>query len=148
MTDPLQTAISRRKALSSIAVGAAAFGASTSGSTPTHATAPKTDRPPLPPLEIIALNRMAFGLGPESLEDFRALPGATSREKFKAYVEQQLEPDRIKDEACEARLVGLQSLNKRLSNSGESIIEEHLRTITTKNTKLSTSPPTKPNSLL
>jgi hypothetical protein len=114
MSDPLQTTFSRRKALGSLAVGTAAFSASTSGSTPAYATVPRTDRPPLPPLEIIALNRMAFGLGSESLTDFQSLSGATNREKFKAYVEQQLDSDRVNDEACTAQLVPLQSLNKNV----------------------------------
>jgi uncharacterized protein (DUF1800 family) len=113
MPDKPQTAISRRDLLS-LAVSTAAIGASTQSCAPTQAAATLKDAPPLPSIEIIALNRMGFGIGPGELEAFRALPGATSRDKFKAYVEQQLEPTRISDNACEARLASLQSLNKTI----------------------------------
>jgi hypothetical protein len=50
---------------------------------------------PAPPLEIIALNRMAFGPRPGDVERLRALPGASAQEKFATYVEQQLYPEKI-----------------------------------------------------
>jgi uncharacterized protein (DUF1800 family) len=72
------------------------------------------DFPILPPLEVIALNRISFGIAPGDVEAFRSLPGATSQDKFKAYVEQQLQPASIRDEPCEKRLAHLQSLGKSL----------------------------------
>jgi hypothetical protein len=114
MPDKPQTAYSRRKMLGGLVVGVAAANVgSQSVDAPTIA-ATNQDSPSLPSIEVIALNRMAFGIGPGSLEAFRILPGASSREKFKAYVEQQLEPNRIEDQACEARLKQLQSLSKSI----------------------------------
>lgn len=55
------------------------------------------------PLEIIALNRMAFGPRPGDIAAFRAL-GATPDAQLAAYVEQQLDPDAIDDSACDARI--------------------------------------------
>jgi uncharacterized protein (DUF1800 family) len=60
--------------------------------------------PALPPLEIIALNRLAFGPRPGDIDAFRQLPGSTDREHLAAYVDQQLNPQTIDDSACEARL--------------------------------------------
>jgi uncharacterized protein (DUF1800 family) len=62
--------------------------------------------PALPPVEIIALNRLAFGPRPGDLDAFRQLPGATDRERLAAYVDQQLNPQSIDDSACGARLDG------------------------------------------
>ncbi|MDE3088843.1 MAG: DUF1800 family protein, partial [Chloroflexota bacterium] len=70
--------------------------------------------PALPPLEVIALNRMAFGARPGDLEAFRALPGSTPEEKLRAYVEQQLNPAQIDDRACDARLAPFETLRKSL----------------------------------
>jgi uncharacterized protein (DUF1800 family) len=56
------------------------------------------------PIEAIVFSRMAFGASKDDLAAFNALPGTTSREKFRAYVEQQLYPENIDDGACEARL--------------------------------------------
>lgn len=58
---------------------------------------------PLPALEIIALNRMAFGPRPGDLADFLAL-GSTPDERLTAYVDQQLNPASIDDSACDAIL--------------------------------------------
>lgn len=55
----------------------------------------------LPSIEIIALNRMAFGPRPGDLADFLAL-GNTPDEQLATYVEQQLNPAAIDDSACDA----------------------------------------------
>ena len=57
--------------------------------------------PNLPPLAIIALNRMGFGPRPGDIAAFNAL-GATPEDCLNAYVEQQLHPEAIEDGACEA----------------------------------------------
>lgn len=57
--------------------------------------------PTLPPLGLIALNRMGFGLRPGDLAAFNAL-GATPEAALEAYIEQQLYPETIDDSACEA----------------------------------------------
>jgi hypothetical protein len=57
----------------------------------------------LPPLEIIALNRLAFGPRPGDLDAFRQL-GGNDRERLAAYVDQQLNPLLIDDSACSVRL--------------------------------------------
>lgn len=71
--------------------------------------------PPLPPLEIITLNRIAFGPRPGDLDAFRAL-GNTPAEQFQAYIEQQLNPDTIDDSELEDKLnaAGFINLNKPL----------------------------------
>lgn len=58
---------------------------------------------PLPALEIIALNRIAFGPRPGDLAAFLAL-GNTPDEQLTAYVDQQLNPSAIDDSACDAIL--------------------------------------------
>lgn len=58
---------------------------------------------PLPALEIIALNRMAFGPRAGDLSDFRKL-GDTDEERLQAYVNQQINPASIDDGDCEAIL--------------------------------------------
>src|SRR5712691_1749820 len=69
----------------------------------------------LPPLEIIALNRLAFGPRPGDRDDFRQL-GSDDRERLAAYVDQQLNPLLIDDSACSARLnsAGFVTLGKSL----------------------------------
>lgn len=57
--------------------------------------------PTLPPLSIIALNRMGFGPRPGDLDAFNAL-GATPEACLTAYIEQQLYPQTIDDSACDA----------------------------------------------
>ncbi|HIC88343.1 MAG TPA: DUF1800 family protein, partial [Anaerolineae bacterium] len=72
--------------------------------------------PPVPPLKVIALNRMAFGPRPEDWAAYDAL-GPTPEEQFTAYVEQQLDPDAIDDSDCDARIAaqGFITLNKSLT---------------------------------
>ena len=72
--------------------------------------------PPLPPLSVIALNRMAFGPRPGDLAAFDALPGATAADRLQAYVDQQLNPAAIDDSDCNARIASanLPTLSKTL----------------------------------
>ena len=63
------------------------------------------ETPPLPPLEVIALNRLAFGPRPADLAAFRAL-GATDDARLQAYMDQQLNPASIDDSRSEERRVG------------------------------------------
>ena len=72
--------------------------------------------PALPPLAVIALNRMGFGPRPGDISAFNAL-GANPAARLEAYVEQQLNPDSIDDSACEARIAaqGFQTLGKSLA---------------------------------
>ena len=74
-------------------------------------------KPVLPPLEVIALNRMGFGPRAGDLEAFRKLPGGDTNAKFRAYVEQQLEPEKIDDAECNARLAGYPALGKPLEQA-------------------------------
>jgi len=68
---------------------------------------------PLPPLEVIALDRLAFGPRPGDLQVFRSL-GATPEECLAAYVDQQLDPYSVDDTVCDAHLAaaGFTTLNK------------------------------------
>jgi len=69
--------------------------------------------PALPALEVIALNRMAFGPRHGDLDAFRAL-GNDDESRLQAYVNQQLNPQAIDDSDVEARLsaANLSTLNK------------------------------------
>jgi uncharacterized protein (DUF1800 family) len=73
-------------------------------------------KPGLPPLEVIALNRLGFGPRPGDLDVFRKLPGRDAPAKLRAYVEQQLNPDSIDDRECDERLrrANFETLNKSL----------------------------------
>jgi uncharacterized protein (DUF1800 family) len=58
----------------------------------------------LPPLAVIALNRLAFGPRPGDISAFNAL-GATDEERLTAYVDQQLNPNHADDPEVSARFV-------------------------------------------
>lgn len=68
---------------------------------------------PTPPLEVIVYSRLAFGHRPGDLEAFRGLPG-NAQEKLRAWADRQLDPAKIDDAACDARLKGFEALNKPL----------------------------------
>jgi uncharacterized protein (DUF1800 family) len=70
----------------------------------------------LPPLETIALSRLAFGPTPAELEALRAL-GPTPRRRVAAWLEAQLHPESVADKDCERRLAGLklETLGKSLT---------------------------------
>jgi len=72
------------------------------------AKAPKTAAAAgeLPPLETIALSRLAFGPTPAELDALRAL-APSPRRRLAAWVEGQLHPDSIDDKDCERRLAEL-----------------------------------------
>jgi uncharacterized protein (DUF1800 family) len=67
------------------------------------ASARAADQVALPPLEVIALNRLAFGPRQGDLDAFRQL-GSNDRDRLAAYLDQQLNPSLIDDSACAARL--------------------------------------------
>jgi len=71
--------------------------------------------PALPPLALIALNRMGFGPRPGDIAAFTAL-GATPEAGLTAYIEQQLQPESIDDSACDALIAsyGFTTLGKSL----------------------------------
>ena len=71
--------------------------------------------PPLPPLSVIVLNRLAFGPRPGEVAAFQAL-GATDDARLQAWVDQQLNPQSIDDSWCDAKLAAanLVTLNKSL----------------------------------
>ena len=72
--------------------------------------------PALPPLEIIALNRLAFGPRPGDLDAFRQL-GQGDSERLANYVNLQLNPQLIDDSDCDQRLAAgqFQTLRKSLA---------------------------------
>ena len=59
--------------------------------------------PDLPPLNVIALNRLGFGPRPEDWAAYEVL-GATPATRFQAYLNQQLNPGTIQDADCDARI--------------------------------------------
>lgn len=74
------------------------------------------DPPPLPPLEVLALSRLAYGYSPSARAEIDSL-GSTPAARFAAFVEQQLNPDLIDDTACLNRLnaFGFSTLGKSLA---------------------------------
>jgi len=56
-----------------------------------------------PPLETVALSRLAFGPTPAELDALRSA-GGFNRKRFAAWVEGQLHPESIADKDCERRL--------------------------------------------
>jgi len=105
------------------AVAAPVSGASLAPKSPPHplrdVNAPQTDRvvgpPPLPPLGVIALNRLAFGPRPGEIAAFNAL-GGNDDARLQAWVDQQLNPNAIDDSPCSAKIAAanLTTLNKSL----------------------------------
>lgn len=79
--------------------------------------------PPLPPVAVIALNRMGFGPRPGDIESFQSL-GSNDEARLEAYVEQQLHPTDIPDNDLETRLVaaGFTTLGKSL----EQLWQDHM----------------------
>ncbi len=71
---------------------------------------------PPPTLEIIALNRMAFGPRVGDPADFRKL-GSSDDERIRAYVDRQVNPAGINDDECDAILAaqGFTTLGKSLT---------------------------------
>ncbi|HEY3290513.1 MAG TPA: DUF1800 domain-containing protein, partial [Anaerolineae bacterium] len=74
--------------------------------------------PALPPLGVIALNRLGFGPRPGDIDAFNALPGSTPAAQLQAYVDQQLNPSAINDSVCDSHLAAanLVTLTKSLTD--------------------------------
>ena len=74
---------------------------------------------PLPPLAVIALNRIAFGPKPGQFDasTFQGMAGSTDAERLASFVNWQLNPTGISDTLCESRLAaaGLTTLGKSLT---------------------------------
>src|SRR5437867_10413543 len=83
--------VSRRRFLGGATAAGAAAAASITGTSA------------LPPIEIVALNRMGYGPRPGDVAAFQAL-GATPDAQLAAYVDQQLNPDTIDDSGCDTRV--------------------------------------------
>jgi len=72
-------------------------------SSQTQISASNNNQISMPPTEIIALNRMAFGPRPGDIERLMAL-GETTEERLDAYIEEQLSPNSIDDAECDDKL--------------------------------------------
>jgi uncharacterized protein (DUF1800 family) len=68
-------------------------------------TATPSGQPAQQPLEIMVFSRLAYGPRPGDLDAFRALPGNTPDEKLYAWLDLQLNPERIDDSDCNTRLL-------------------------------------------
>lgn len=79
--------------------------------------------PELPPLAVIALTRMAFGPTPSDWSMFQSL-GSTDEQRLTAYVEQQLDPNSINDDECEAKIAALGFVT--LTKSADQIWADHV----------------------
>jgi len=98
--------------------------ASPPATSPPATPQPATPQPAPVALEILALNRLAFGPRPDDLQAFRALPGNTPEEQLEAYIEQQLTPEGLEDADCQARLAaaGFETLAK----TPEQLWDDHI----------------------
>ena len=67
-----------------------------------HANKSESSAAPLS-LEYLAWNRLSFGPSTQTRDAFLTL-GKTSEQRYRAFVEQQVDPDHINDSACEVRL--------------------------------------------
>ena len=76
------------------------------------------------PTEVVVYSRLAFGARDGDFAAFRAL-GKTPQEQLKTWLEAQLEPTKIPDALCEARLEGLSTLKKPLLK----LWAEHIRDV-------------------
>nr|MCU0494907.1 DUF1800 domain-containing protein [Chloroflexaceae bacterium] len=109
-------ALTRRAFLQTGAISAAALAATACSTAPTPPLSVSIGSPPtaapaaqpgaaeavsVPPIELIALNRMAYGPRPGDLERVRAMG-------FAAYVEEQLRPNDADDAECHQRLDSVQ----------------------------------------
>jgi uncharacterized protein (DUF1800 family) len=68
-------------------------------------TATPVGQPAQQPLEIMVFSRLSYGARPGDIEAFRALPGNTPDEKLYAWLDLQLNPERIDDSDCNRRLL-------------------------------------------
>lgn len=120
------TTLSRRTFLKGMgALAAMTVGTRLLPETPatTHAAPPRTravGAPPMPPLAVVALTRLAFGPRPgdpeTSLEAFNAL-GGNDAARLTAWVDRQLDPASIPDPECDSALAaaGLTTQSKTLN---------------------------------
>ena len=76
----------------------------------------KTGKPPIPALEVLVFNRLAFGWRPGDLEAFQKLPGAKDK-KLQTWLEDQLNPEKLDDAVCDGKLKDFESLPKSLEVS-------------------------------
>ena len=76
----------------------------------------KTGKPPIPALEVLVFNRLAFGWRPGDLEAFQKLPGAKDK-KLQTWLEAQLNPEKLDDAVCDGKLKDFESLPKSLEVS-------------------------------
>ncbi len=76
--------------------------------------APLTRRMAPPPIPIIALNRMAYGITEADLAHFNSL-GNSDEERLAAYVDEQLDPANIDDSDYENRLVNTNWITHNLT---------------------------------
>lgn len=117
-------ALSRRRFLqASAAMSVATVAASTAHphALRAHPATAQVAPSALPPLDVIALNRMGYGQRPGDLEAFQAL-GATPQAQLAAYVEQQLNPIDSADTLCNQKL---QTVKLRIEKgSGASLVVE------------------------
>ena len=111
--------LSRRQFLGAAAAGAAALGLPAAAAEAAR-VGEKLGKPAgeLPPLETIALSRLAFGPTPAELDEFRARKGTPSK-RLADFVEGQLYPDALDDQACAARIARarLTTLSKDLKTA-------------------------------
>lgn len=79
--------------------------------------------PELPSLAVIALTRIAYGATPTDWGEFNAL-GDNDEARFTAYVEQQLNPSTINDDALDARIAALGYVT--LTKTADQIWADHV----------------------
>src|SRR5437879_1470759 len=80
-------------------LSSAAEAASAAAAPASAAAAPASATLVLPPLEIITLNRLAFGPRPGDLDAFRQM-ASSDKDRLASYIDQQLNPQSIDDTEC------------------------------------------------
>ena len=132
-----QHEVDRRNLIKTLGLGAAAAGTGVAASPKVAEAAaivgpamrrereparPRPQAPALPPISIIALNRMGFGPRPGDRAAFNAL-GATPDDRLAAYVAQQLDPDSIDDSDVEARIAAANYDSVDLSSDPDTYLQ-------------------------
>jgi len=127
--DPVgQAGADRRRLLAAAGAAAVTVAANRAPIAPKPPTSPRKPAPFAPtknvpesrvsarvPLEVIALSRLTYGPTPAELTEFRA-GGKSARACLERFVEAQLHPESLKDDACDAHLAGL-----KLTTLGKSL---------------------------
>ncbi|MEM7798982.1 MAG: DUF1800 family protein, partial [Chloroflexota bacterium] len=89
-----------------------------------RSTLPTVSSNDLPPVSVIALNRMGFGPKPNDVDEFEAL-GSSDSARLNAYIDMQTAPASVDDSAFEA-LVAAANLSDTLEKDLTTLWQDHI----------------------